>query len=83
MLPNPTSGHWLKKNGPKASWKITCLMEAFQEKLQDHIHGESYREGHQIRRIADDWTKIAELAGSDEANLTIEVGEAIHDAIDA
>ena len=83
MLPNPTNDHWLKKNGSKASWKITRLMEKFQEKLRDHIDGEGYSGDHHLIRISNDWKKISELDCSDEAALTVEVREAIHDAIDA
>jgi hypothetical protein len=82
MLPNPTNDYWLKKNGSKASWKITRLMEIFQEKLKEHIAGEAYTEGHQLLLIAEAWRKISSLNCTDEANLTLEVREAIHDAID-
>jgi hypothetical protein len=82
MLPNPTSDHWLKKNGPKASWKITRLMEIFQDKLNELIHGEGFGNDHAITRIAYQWKKISDLDCTDEANLSIEVREAIHDAID-
>jgi hypothetical protein len=82
MLPNPTSDHWLKKNGPKASWKITRLMEIFQDKLNELIHGEGFGNDHAITQIAYQWKKISDLDCTDEANLNIEVREAIHDAID-
>lgn len=83
MLPNPTSDHWLKKNGPKASWKITRLMEIFQAKLRELIHSEGFGDDHAITKIASQWKRISDLDCTDEANLSIEVREAIHDAIDA
>ena len=83
MIPNPTSDHWLKTNDKKASWKITRLMEIFQEKLKDHIIAEGYTTGHQIASIAADWDNISAGGCTDEANLSLEVRELIHDAIDA
>jgi hypothetical protein len=85
MLPNPTSDPWLKKIGAKASWRITKLMEIFQAKLQKLIKDEgidSLEKGNKIATIAMQWKHIAELNCTDEANLSIEVREAIHDAID-
>lgn len=85
MLPNPTSDSWLKKIGAKASWKITKLMEIFQTKLQELIENEginSLEKGNKITDIAMQWRRIAELNCTDEANLSLEVREAIHDAID-
>jgi hypothetical protein len=85
MLPNPTSDSWLKKIGAKASWKITKLMEIFQTKLQDLIENEginSLEKGNKIAEIAMQWRRISELNCTDEANLSLEAREAIHDAID-
>jgi hypothetical protein len=86
MLPNPTSDHWLKKIGAKASWKITRLMEVFQAKLNELIENEGlndeFEKGNRITAIASQWKRISELNCTDEANLSIEVREAIHDAID-
>ena len=85
MLPNPTSDPWLKKIGAKASWKITKLMEIFQAKLQELIEIEgidALEKSNKIATIAMQWKRIADLNCTDEANLSIEVREAIHDAID-
>jgi hypothetical protein len=85
MLPNPTSDLWLKKIGAKASWKITKLMEIFQTRLKELIDNEgleSDEKGNRITTIATQWRRIADLNCTDEANLSIEVREAIHDAID-
>lgn len=85
MLPNPTNDSWLKKIGAKASWKITKLMEIFQEKLQELIVKEGIdklEKGNKIAEIARQWKGIADLNCTDEANLSIEVRELIHDAID-
>ena len=92
MLPNPTNDHWLKKTGPKASWKITRLMEVFQEKLLDHKASEGYPEHHQISAICRQWKTISLLRSKDEANdptlrtkgeadLSIEIREEIHNAL--
>ncbi len=89
MLPNPTSDSWLKSIGSKASWKITKLMEIFQVKLEELIENEGIdqlEKGNKIAAIAMKWKRIGALNGdmncTDEANLSIEVREAIHDAID-
>lgn len=58
-------------------------MEVFQEKLQIHIAGEKYDENHQIQKIASQWKKISALDCTDEANLSVETREAIHDTIDS
>lgn len=89
MLPNPTSDSWLKSIGSKASWKITKLMEIFQVKLEELIENEGIdqlEKGNKIAAIAMKWKRIGALNGdmncTDEANLSIEVREAIHDAIE-
>jgi hypothetical protein len=82
MLPNPTSDLWLKKIGAKASWKITKLMEVFQTKLAEFIENEGLDNNHRITGIAGQWKRISDLNCKDESNLSIEVKEAIHDAID-
>lgn len=82
MLPNPTSDHWLKRNGTKASWKITRLMEVFQEKLRELILSEDFDDEHSISCIAYEWKRISDIGCSDEDKLSTEAREAIHDAID-
>ncbi|KAL2067038.1 hypothetical protein VTL71DRAFT_1462 [Oculimacula yallundae] len=82
MLPNPTSDGWLKKNGAKASWKITSLMTVFQSQLSKFIVSSSLPQNHAISKISSQWTRITALDCSDEANLSLEVREAIHDALD-
>jgi len=82
MLPNPTSDLWLKKIGAKASWKITKLMEVFQTKLAELIENEGLEDGNGIADIACQWKRISDLNCKDESNLSIEVKEAIHDAIE-
>ena len=42
MLPNPTSDPMVKQVGRKAAWKITRLMEVFQEKLKELSEGSYY-----------------------------------------
>ncbi len=82
MLPNPTSDSWLKKTGAKASWKITSIMEIFQSKLAEFITTEGIQSDHPVSKIASQWKRITELDCSDEANLSLEVREAIHNALD-
>lgn len=82
MLPNPTGDPWLKKIGAKASWKITKLMEVFQKKLTELIEDEGLGNQNRITSIASQWKQISALNCKDESNLSIEVKEAIHDAID-
>ncbi|KAL5314067.1 hypothetical protein ACEPPN_018491 [Leptodophora sp. 'Broadleaf-Isolate-01'] len=83
MVPNPTSDSWLKRNGPKASWKITTLMSIFQTQLSKFILSEDLASNHAISEISTHWKAITALDCSDEANLSLEVREAIHNALDA
>jgi len=82
MIPNPTSDHWLKNNGPKASWKITRMMEVFQDKLRELSLAEDLGPGHPTTAISDQWKIIQGHNPTDEAHLSIEVREAIHNALD-
>lgn len=82
MIPNPTSDPWSKKVGQKASWKVTRLMEVFQSKLQEIITARKLPSSHRIFFIRSQWIKIAELDCTDEADLSLEIKEAIHDALD-
>ncbi len=84
MLPNPTGDPWLKNIGQKASWKITRLMDVFQDKLGEYLEAEGYKllDTHQISIIISQWKKITGLGCVDDANMSLEVREAIHDAID-
>ncbi|PBP26880.1 Modin, partial [Diplocarpon rosae] len=82
MLPNPTEDSWLKKIGAKASWKITSLMDVFHLKLADFIVREGLQPDHPISKISVQWKRISELDCSDEVNLSLDIREAIHDALD-
>ncbi|CZT02194.1 probable Modin [Rhynchosporium agropyri] len=84
MLPNPTSDNWGKRNGAKASWKITNLMAIFQSQLSKLILTSSppLSQANPISKISTQWARIAALGCSDEANLPLEVREAIHQALD-
>jgi hypothetical protein len=82
MIPNPTSDPWLKIVKKKASWKVTRLMEIFQSKLQEIITARKLPNSHRICHIYSQWLKITELDCTDEADLTLETKEAIHDALD-
>lgn len=81
MLPNPTADYWLKKIGAKASWKITRLMDVFQQKLQELVDNEGFCDDHHICKIVNEWNKIGPRC-IDESNLPIDVREEIHDALD-
>lgn len=82
MIPNPTSDQWSKKVGHKASWKVTQLMEVFQSKLKEMIKSRSLPGTHRISFIHAQWLKIADLGCTNEADLSLEVKETIHDALD-
>lgn len=83
MLPNPTMDFWLKKTGQKASWKVITLMERFQARFKQLIEDfEPFDKFHQCTMISKHWENIAGLVCEDEAHLTIEAREAIHDALD-
>ncbi|TVY48257.1 hypothetical protein LOCC1_G001276 [Lachnellula occidentalis] len=82
MLPNPTKDFWLKNSGQKASWKIFTLMKVFQEKLRELTNAEGFKEDHQCTIISRQWEDIAKFDCEDEASLSIEAREAIHDALD-
>jgi hypothetical protein len=82
MLPNPTSDHWVKQIGRKASWKVTRLMKVFQEKVRELCVAEGFGSSHPISAISAQWQTISDLGCADEANLSIETREAIHDALD-
>ncbi|RDL42102.1 Uncharacterized protein BP5553_02081 [Venustampulla echinocandica] len=82
MIPNPTPDSWLKENGQRAAWKITRLMEVFQEKVAGLIDTEGLEEGHPVHSISQSWKAISEMGYKDEKELPLEVREAIHDALD-
>lgn len=82
MLPNPTNDQWRKKTGSRASWKITRLMEVFQEKVDNLIGTEGFSPGHSTWKIKEEWEAIKSLGCTDEALMDIEVREAIHDSIE-
>ncbi|TVY22737.1 hypothetical protein LHYA1_G008601 [Lachnellula hyalina] len=82
MLPNPTMDFWLKTSGQKASWKTSTLMKVFQEKLKKLIITEGFDENHQCTVISRQWDEIAIIGCEDEATLSIEAREAIHNALD-
>lgn len=86
MIPNPTQDHWLKKTDKKPAWKITKLMTVFQKKLaglsEQENDTEKQTENHTIFKIMQLWQEIDALGCIDEYNLSIEVREKIHDALD-
>ncbi|TEY48989.1 hypothetical protein BOTCAL_0288g00190 [Botryotinia calthae] len=89
MIPNPTQDPWLKKAGSKPAWKVSKLMTIFQEKLSNISKQESnIDETSKLRpidKIIKQWQDIQSLNSGkeiDEYNLSIEMREMIHDAID-
>ncbi|KAF7912555.1 uncharacterized protein EAF01_001576 [Botrytis porri] len=88
MIPNPTQDPWLKKAGSKPAWKVSKLMTIFQEKLSDIFEQESDDDEtsklHPFTKITKQWQVIQSLHSEeiDEYNLSIEMREMIHDAID-
>ncbi|KAK0104775.1 hypothetical protein ONS95_005045 [Cadophora gregata] len=82
MLPNPTNDRWLKKPGPKASWKITTLMNIFHSQLTKFITTSSLPPTHRLSKISAIWTAITAMDCPDEADLSLEVREEIHRALD-
>ncbi|KAF5867573.1 uncharacterized protein Bfra_010548 [Botrytis fragariae] len=89
MIPNPTQDPWLKKVGSKPAWKVSKLMTIFQEKLRDIHEQESDIDEtsklHPFAKIITKWQEIQSLHYGeeiDEYNLSIEMREMIHDAID-
>ncbi|KAK6595192.1 modin [Botrytis cinerea] len=89
MIPNPTQDPWLKKAGSKPAWKVSKLMTIFQEKLSNISKQESdideISKLHPIDKIIKKWQDIQSLNYGkeiDEYNLSIEIREMIHDAID-
>lgn len=89
MIPNPTQDPWLKKAGSKPAWKVSKLMTIFQEKLRK-IHEQESDTGetsnrHPFAKIIKQWRDVQSLHFGkeiDEYNLSIEMREKIHDAID-
>ncbi|KAF7951776.1 hypothetical protein EAE96_007074 [Botrytis aclada] len=89
MIPNPTQDPWLKRAGSKPAWKVSKLMTIFQEKLKDIYEQESDVDEtsklHPFDKIMKQWQEIRDLHPGveiDEHNLSIEMREKIHDAID-
>ncbi|KAF7896014.1 hypothetical protein EAF00_006029 [Botryotinia globosa] len=88
MIPNPTQDPWLKKTGSKPAWKVSKLMTIFQEKLSDIHEQESddkTSKHHRFAKIIEQWRDIQSPHSGkeiDEYNLSIEMREKIHDAID-
>jgi hypothetical protein len=80
MVPNPTSDQWLKKIGSKASWRITRMMEIFQEKLKELIDLEGFESNKELMAITARWGRIRQLGVS--TVLNIHAREAVHDALD-
>lgn len=82
MIPNPTNDQWTKKVGKKASWKVARFMEIFQSKLHEIITKDRLPNEHRIAEIYNQWQEIQELGCKDEADLSLDAREAIHDALD-
>jgi hypothetical protein len=79
MVPNPTGDQWVKKIGSKASWRITRLMEVFQEKLKELIGINEIPPGKEVNDILAHWERISHLS---RPVLSIHAREAVHDALD-
>lgn len=90
MIPNPTGDPWLKKIGPRASWRATRLMEVFQKMLEDRIDEGAVPRDSEIDVILEHCNKISRLFRPSQDNnqqhrrdvLNIHAREAVHDAID-
>ncbi|THV43687.1 hypothetical protein BGAL_1109g00010 [Botrytis galanthina] len=86
MISNPTQDYWLKKVSRKPSWRITKLMTGLLKKLAElsELEGyiESHFEDHTYFAIMKKWEDIESLGYIEEYDLSIEVREKIHDAID-
>ncbi|CCD47651.1 hypothetical protein ACHAQE_007363 [Botrytis cinerea] len=90
MIPNPTQDPWLKKAGSKPAWRVSKLMTIFQKKLCDIVEKESNIYGpsrpHPFTKIIERWQTILRSLNPgkeiDEYNLSIEMREMIHNAID-
>ncbi|EPE31662.1 hypothetical protein GLAREA_12418 [Glarea lozoyensis ATCC 20868] len=83
MLPNPTTDFWAKMTFQKPAWKVTRLMEVFQEKLTELIKSEGLHGDHEIVRISRTWADISGLkTGADDDKIPLDVCELIHDALD-
>ncbi|PQE06419.1 modin protein [Rutstroemia sp. NJR-2017a WRK4] len=91
MIPNPTQDFWLKKVGVNPSWKITRLMEVFQNELNGLVIAERFdlteTTPGSIALVIQQWKKIEALMkaskqSKDECDLSIEVLEAIHNVLD-
>jgi hypothetical protein len=82
MVPNPTKDHWLKKTGSKPSWTMTRMMEVFQTKLNELSDAREFGSNPQFIAIVKHWERIQKLDCTDEANLSLQCREAIHDALD-
>lgn len=82
MIPNPTDDQWLKKMGKKASWRITLMMEIFQNKLKDVIDVEGFESVKEVKAIVQHWERISHLSRPVGTKLSIYAREAVHDAID-
>jgi hypothetical protein len=82
MIPNPTNDHWLKNTGSKPSWRITRMTEAFQRKMKKLCEVKGFGLNPQFKAISQHWEIISKLDCTDDANLSIQCREAIHDALD-
>jgi hypothetical protein len=83
MLPNPTTDFWAKMTFQKPAWKVTKLMEVFQEKLTELIKSEGLHGDHEIVKISRTWEDISGLKmGADDDKIPLDVCELIHDALD-
>jgi hypothetical protein len=82
MIPNPTSDQWLKKIGHKASWRITRLMEIFNEKLKALVLETNLESSKEIQIIVEHWEKISRLGRPNGSIENIYAKEAVHNALD-
>ena len=82
MIPNPTGDQWLKKIGPKASWRITRMMEIFHDKLTSLVFPNGLESSDEIQAIIQHWQTISRLGHPDGSIENIHAKEAVHDALD-
>jgi hypothetical protein len=81
MIPNPTSDHWVRQTGERASWRVIRLMEVFQAKLEELVDVERL-EYTDVTAIRKNWDKISQLDYRRGEIFNIHCREAIHDALD-
>lgn len=82
MVPNPTSDQWGKFIGNKPSWTVASLMKVFHAKVTELVDAEAFGSDHKIKHLLDHMEKISNLDCDDEAKLSVQCRETIHDSLD-